>query len=303
MSIVFGYLLLAFGWSNIAPPPDKCAYKEKPDDITIHYLKGARFFEVSNCYLLLAPTETTESMPMIVLLHGLGDSAVGLARSSIVTKLRKEMAAGSFPGSYILIPHGERGYWTNWNGIVKLEEGTLLEITMPTGNGVHNYEDNMLLMVNETRQRLSPSKVALVGISMGGFGALSIGLRYPEIFSVLVAMSPTDMEIAVTEAPKSSLYTSIYGDPIHMPYVAALNPRELIIRGAGQDQILAWVYGTNEQKKFKHGAERLLQVAQVNGLKPEVRVIENGTHSFITTWGGETIDWWMALLYDFFKEE
>jgi len=287
---------LLLGVAKAVPNTESCAFIEgAPSDIAIHYSQKSGIENGSSqCFLVLRPKEEDRPLPMIVLLHGLGDSAVGLARSPIVERLRTDMENGTFPPVYVVIPEGERGYWTNW-----------LYAEQLNAEGDRLYEDRLLRMIQmaQTKYNVQADKVALVGISMGGFGALSIGLRHPQMFSAIVAMSPTDMEIAVRKQPDSMLYNQVYGSPISLSYVAAMNPRELILRGAGEEQLLAWVYGTAEPDKFKIGAERLKVAAEVNGLEPHIRVVPNGEHSFENTWGGETIDWWLGLLRQWYTVE
>jgi S-formylglutathione hydrolase FrmB len=287
------YSLFLFSWSTEGEPREYCYFLEgAPEDTSVHFLKDVVNESTDpRCYLVLHPSQDSDPLPMIVLLHGLGDSAEGLARSSIVKKLRIEMKRGRFPLSIIVIPEGQKGYWTNW---INAENSS---------SDVH-YEERLLQMISEAQQQypVLSDKVAIVGVSMGGFGALSIGLRHPDKFSAIVAMSPTDMEIAVQRQPENSLYTNIYGSPVDMSYVYSLNPKELLLQGAGKDQMIAWVYGTAEPDKFKLGAERLQQAAKSNGLNPQVRIIQGGGHSFTQTWGGETIDWWMGLVLEWFEK-
>ena len=242
----------------------------------------------STCSLLFPPPVQNTPLPLIVFLHGLGDSALEMAASPPLLWLQGQMGDGTFPMSYVLVLEGEKGYWTDWlDGAVE-----------------HTYEQLVLDTVEEVVNGypIDVEKTAVVGVSMGGFGALSIGLRHPEVFSAMIALSPTDMELAVQAQPRRPLYTQIYGEPIHLPYVSARNPRELIIRGAGQGQLLAWVYGTAEPDKFRLGGERLQRVAEVNELYYQQRIVQGGTHSAATTWGEETTKWWGQLLSDWFAQ-
>ena len=93
----------------------------------------------------------------------------------------------------VLVPSGAWGYWTNW------------------ADGKRNYKDFLLDDVVGSVERIypisnHPSQRIIAGVSMGGFGALSIGLRHPEMFGAIVAFSATDLDIAIN-GPKPSPFT------------------------------------------------------------------------------------------------
>ena len=273
--MIFWLSVLIEAWASVG----ECSISSKVEAATVLS---------PTCSLLFPSPVQDRDLPLIVFLHGLGSSAGEMATSPAVVWLQEQMKEGRFPSSHLLVMEGEQGYWTDWLD----------------GRAEHRYEQRILEAVDEVvgNHPIAVEKIALVGISMGGFGALSVGLRHPDVFSAMVALSPTDMELAVQAQPTRSLYTQVYGDPIHLPYVAARNPRELIIRGAGQDQLLAWAYGTAEPDKFRVGAERLQCVAEVNELYYRQRIVQGGTHSAANTWGPETTKWWSTLLSDWFGQ-
>ncbi len=225
------------------------------------------------CYVLILPSDETDQM--IVFLHGLGDSAQNFARASIVQTVRQQMARGEIPPTILMIPEGERGYWLDWV------------------DGEHLYETWTLESISTVVDQYDVEHTSLVGVSMGGLGALSMGLRHPELVESMVAYSPTDLEIALEDYPTYSLYHNVFGTDFYTEYAYALNPRELILRGAGHNQNIAWVVGDSEQRKFTEGSERLVRAAESQGLAPSVRVVEGGEHSFEKTWSLESTQWWI----------
>jgi predicted esterase len=107
--------------------------------------------------------------------------------------------------SLILYLHGRGGYEGTFNdevlrGIVRLHgHGPL--VVFPAG-GVHGYWHNRaegkwedwvmkeVLPRVERRYGVDPHKIAIGGISMGGFGALDIALKHPGMFCAAAGDSP-----------------------------------------------------------------------------------------------------------------
>lgn len=229
----------------------------------------------SQCYVLLLPSNETNQM--IVFLHGLGDSAQNFSRASIVQTVWSKMQRGEIPPAILMIPEGERGYWLDWV------------------DGEHLYETWTINSIRTVVDHYDVEHTSLVGVSMGGLGALSLGLRHPTLIESMVAYSATDLEIALEDYPDYPLYHSVFGEEMYDAYAHALNPRELVLRGAGQQQNIAWIVGDSEQRKFTEGAERLWIASTSQGLSPQRRVVPGGNHSFDTTWNAESTEWWVDL--------
>ena len=198
----------------------------------------------TQCYVLILPDEPTDDM--IVFLHGLGDKAQNFARTSIVSTVRQAMKSGEIDPAIILIPDGDRGYWMDWI------------------DGTHLYETWTLDTIEATAEHYDVSNMSVVGVSMGGYAALSIGLRHPELFHSIVAYSPTDLESALQKSPFLPVYHNMFGADIYREYAYAMNPK-LILREAGRHQSIYWIVGDQEQDKFWQGSHRLetAMVAQV----------------------------------------
>ena len=227
----------------------------------------------TQCYVLILPDEPTDDM--IVFLHGLGDKAQNFARTSIVSTVRQAMKSGEIDPAIILIPDGDRGYWMDWI------------------DGTHLYETWTLDTIEATAEHYDVSNMSVVGVSMGGYAALSIGLRHPELFHSIVAYSPTDLEIALQKSPFLPVYHNMFGADIYREYAYAMNPRELILRGAGRHQSIYWIVGDQEQDKFWQGSHRLETAMVAQGLEPNIHVVTGGDHSFQNTWTVASTKWWI----------
>lgn len=150
--------------------------------------KRMRYAEVASpamgrpmSYALYTPPGWTrgEALPMFVFLHGGGDAVDCLDKEGITAWLDAQMQAGKVPRATFAVPQGDQGFWANW------------------ADGTHRYQD---WVVDELLPRAAeelgapacPEGCHLIGISMGGNGALRLVLERPGHFaSVTVLSGPT----------------------------------------------------------------------------------------------------------------
>ena len=224
-------------------------------------------------------------LPLIVMLHGLGGEPMSFFElGEMGYRLRRAIARGILPPCIAVMPEGRDGYWSNWK------------------DGAHPYADLVTRHVlADARKRLpvrqTATHTALMGLSMGGFGALSIGLQHPEAYGVIIALSPTDMAYAVKAQPKRKTYTNVFGLPIDAAAVRRVNPYHLVRAGNGKGQRFLLSYGSREPRKFKQGTARLARAMKAARLKVAVQVVAGGRHGWASTWE-RSHPWWIAKLGD-----
>jgi S-formylglutathione hydrolase FrmB len=109
--------------------------------------------------------------PVLYLLHGLG----GSAGDWVSTRAHLADYAASYP-FIIVVPEGRDGWYTN--GAVPNEK-------------FESYFVEELIPDVERRFRAIASREgrAIAGLSMGGYGALKFGLKYPDRFAFAASMS------------------------------------------------------------------------------------------------------------------
>ena len=223
--------------------------------------------------------------PLLLMLHGLGDSDQNWSRGSVPRILQEAISLELLPEHIVLVPDGARGYW----------------VDNPSGS--RNYESWVFEALRDVESKFSlyqePAQRSIMGVSMGAWGALSIGLRHPEDFGQIIALSPTDIFIALQTGATNPLYTQAFGSPPNLHYVAARSPRELILRGAGTQQRIAIVIGTAEADKFAKGVERLTSICTIQKISFDVLKVHNGTHSWRSTWTESSFLWWMTWLGEY----
>ena len=236
-------------------------------------------------YLPEGGIQPGQKYPLLVLLHGLGEYPHGWLTLGGVHKLVDQLVKDSkMPAPILLLASGRNGYWTNW------------------ADGRHPYGDLVVRRYLDDVRRRYPiadraEQVGIAGCSMGGFGALSLGLQYPEHFGFVVALSPTDMEIALEVSPRRKLYRNIVG-PARKEHLAVqrINPRHLVLRGYGSPrQRFLMIYGAREGRKFGEGTERVAHAMRLRGLQVEVMRVAREGHGWKNAWE-KSHPWWVSAL-------
>ncbi len=140
-----------------------------------------------------------------------------------------------YPAIYLL--HGLTGHFDNWSDNTKLavySKNSEFIIVMPEGgNGWYTdsvskkdemYESYIVKeLIPEIEKKFRVKKAresrAIAGLSMGGYGALKFGVKYPEMFVVagsfsgaLRAAEWTEKELGVGFRPLLESIMSIYGE-------------------------------------------------------------------------------------------
>jgi enterochelin esterase-like enzyme len=116
-----------------------------------------------------------DSLALIVMLHGYGnDHATALVGMSPAQALALRVDGAALAPMAMVTVDGGNGYWNP-----------------------HPGDDPMSMVVDELvpfcqRKGLgvAPQKIGLMGISMGGYGALAIAERFPGLASAVAAISP-----------------------------------------------------------------------------------------------------------------
>lgn len=230
---------------------------------------------------LPAAAKGRRDLPLIVMLHGLGGTPRGmLAHGRLTERLDAAIASGLLPPCAAVIPEGRDGYWTNWL------------------DGEHPWADIITKRVLPAVQRRfpvakDPRKVVIMGPSMGGFGALSVGLANPKLFGVIVALSPTDMAFAIAATPMRDVYTNVFGVPANMAAVRRVNPYHLARAGKGAGQHILLAYGSKEPRKFNAGSARLARELRRRKRNIEVLIVKGGRHGWASTWA-QAHGFWLA---------
>jgi S-formylglutathione hydrolase FrmB len=220
---------LFFLFCFVAARPARAAGRAECDSIRSAILRRA----VNYC-VLLPPSydgEKTRRYPVLYFLHGLGDNeqmflhAGGL---NIPEDLWDQRRMGEY---LIATPAGDASFYIN------------------SRDGRSRYEDFLLqefLPYIEHRYRVSAGRRSrgIAGISMGGYGALRLAFRHPELFAAVSAQSAALME--------------------KLPAVSLTEPQQ-----TGRTRLLGHVFGSPPDPAFweRNSPLTLARTANLTGLK------------------------------------
>lgn len=121
------------------------------------------------------------------------------------------------------------------------------------------------------------------GASMGGFGALCLGLKHPEIFGVISSVMPGIHDEGSIAEMYPNTFRSVYGG--NKAYFQANSPWNLLQKNAdalrGRTAIRLWIGGADLEWRQERNARFH---AALNKLKieHEYRVIQGVAHAFLS---------------------
>ncbi len=217
--------------------------------------------------LYLPPGYTpSKPLPLVVFLHGSGDGPDALDRFGVTEALERGLA----PEAIIVSPQGDVGFWENWH------------------DGERPYRDWVLdeLLV-DVQARYStlpcPESCHVMGISMGGHGALSFLIHRPGYFATASAISPPLFDAQSVKEFYDSFWwglllpiEKIWGpyDPARVrrrdPFVQLRGPADT----EGARVLVAW--GLEEEPGMREGAEALAAHLSRGGISNRAMPFEGG---------------------------
>jgi enterochelin esterase-like enzyme len=139
---------------------------------------------------------------------------------------------------------------------------------------------------------------AIMGISIGGFAALKIALRHPDVFGAVGAHSsaifpddpkklPPEYEGQVGRALQQGL-AAVFGDPIDPAKWAAEMPMGLV-RNAGKDKFaklrIYFDAGSEDRYGFAKPNQELSKLMTEKGIEHTFRLVQGGGHA----WGSPSM--------------
>lgn len=162
-------------------------------------------------------------LPLVILLHGAGDDATSADRRVVTKALDAAIEAGEIPPFLMVMPEGELGFWVNWH------------------DESHHWKDWVLEEVVPDVQRRfptveGPQGLHVMGVSMGGAGAMQMWLGEPERFASATILSAPILNEADTRKflarfMPPAIVLAVFGPPGSDagvdPYTALAGPDDL----------------------------------------------------------------------------
>jgi enterochelin esterase-like enzyme len=212
----------------------------------------SRAMRVDMHYSVYTPPgfSTEERLPLVLFLHGGGDSEKSFDQHAIGARLDDAIERGSVPRVVVALPEGDLGFWTNWR------------------DGSRNYEDWVVRELLPHVQReyhtaRCPEGCHVMGVSMGGAGTLRFMFHHPELFAsagvISAPVMDTDAMLSFADDRLIKIFVPthrVWGTPTRAqvaredPFVAWRTAEDL-----GMRLFLAW--GERDRGMIVTGSERL----------------------------------------------
>lgn len=136
--------------------------------------------------------------PVAYYLHGLGGSETNWSRLGGLPTAADSLARLGRPELIVVMPDGDDSWYTTWNALGNAEacraDTTRREPAASYCVPWPHYDDyvahDLVARVDSTyRTRADRAHRAVAGLSMGGYGAVTLALRYPEVYAAAASHS------------------------------------------------------------------------------------------------------------------
>jgi len=235
--------------------------------------------------------ETKASFPVVYLLHGLGDDETSwLEYGQISQYADKAVKEKEIVPMIFVMPQGYRTYYVNdYKGSFLYQDMFVKELVP--------FIDSLFRTIPQKEKR------AVMGYSMGGFGAMILPLKHPELFGVSVPLSMsvrTDAQYKTEDASGwDEQWGRLFGEPGFKDseritdYYRQNSPFHLLAQMQPEIFKNLHIYMDNGDKEqtLCRSNEELHILMRNLGIPHEYRV-RNGGHSF---------EYWCSALPDAFR--
>jgi S-formylglutathione hydrolase FrmB len=198
-------------------------------------------------------TSPAKKYPVLYFLHGLFEDETRWSSRGQTDQIMNRMIAEGKIGEFIVaIPYGGTSFYTNTrDGSEKWEDAIVTEF-------IPMIESNYRVNATRTTRGIS-------GTSMGGYGALKIAMKHPDMFGSASAHSAVllqDLSAAKVSAGRlarfQALFNKIYGIDQDLTYWEANNPMTLAKDTKKLNGLkLYFDCGTEDDYGFDVGARQL----------------------------------------------
>ena len=216
-------------------------------------------------------------VPLVLFLHGGGDDPNAFDEVELGQALDAEVSAGRLPPFVLVLPDGEFGFWENWyDGSFRYADWVL---------------DDLLPYVYGTLPvRRCPDTCVVMGVSMGGHGALRFALRRPEVFDAVAAISApifnTDQMIDFgSRFVAKFLFQSrrVFG-PANEAERERIERDDLYLRWSSPEDVdgleLFFAWGSGDREGIISANESFTKHLDENGI-PHESIVYDGQHKWV----------------------
>ena len=165
--------------------------------------------------------------PVAYYLHGLWGAETDWVRQGRLDHTLDSLVAAGLPEMIVVLPDGDDGWYTTWNWIgdwsgcrraPPRHAGTAGSYCVPWLKYDEYIVRDLVARVDSAyRTQPTRDRRAIAGLSMGGYGAITLALAYPEVFAAAASHSGVLSPLA---GPRPAT-----ADSIRAPDIAALRAR------------------------------------------------------------------------------
>ncbi|HUF26981.1 MAG TPA: alpha/beta hydrolase family protein [Gemmatimonadaceae bacterium] len=207
--------------------------------------------------------------PVAYYLHGMWGSETDWTTQGHIAAVADSLAAAGVPEMIIVMPDGDNGYYTTWATPGDYEA---CRRQPPVREPPHSYcvrrphydeyvaFDVVRHVDSAHRTRAEPARRAVAGLSMGGYGAITLALRYPEIWSAAASHSGV-LSIALVGRAPDGAPQWLNADPDFEP-----------LWGADFWPLIAPVFGRDTADWWAREPARLASIAEARGRLPAMLI-------------------------------
>ena len=227
-----------------------------------------------------APENQNKRYPVIYLLHGLKGSSwdwlyIGRLPETMARRIRK----GDLSEVIAVSMNGGASYWTR----------QLDRVDRPGEDYARFLAIDLVAEVDRRFRTLRRRQYrSLVGLSMGGFGALSLGLLYPDRFGTVVSLSGA----LFRNVPSSkTAYLDVWGDPPQQAHFDRYSPYALASR-LSPEEGLPRIFigcGRGDHRRFRERAKAMHDRLTERAI-PHKYELGKGGHEW-SYWVGDSEGW------------
>jgi S-formylglutathione hydrolase FrmB len=215
-------------------------------------------------YVYLPPSygrDASRHYPVAYYLHGLSGAETDWLAKGSIDAVADSLFAHGTPETIIVLPDGDDGWYTTWVAPVAFQTcaDTLRNESASRYCVVQaRYDDyivhDVVAHVDASyRTRRERTSRGIAGLSMGGYGAMSIALRYPDVFGLAASHSGV----------LSPLYLGPH--PFAQPVQYAQNAQELQKAGGAFWSRYAMFWGSDVDRWRAADPARIAELAHGRG--------------------------------------
>ena len=238
--------------------------------------------------ILLPPsyeTDSSRTYPVVYFLHGLfnDDTSWAVDRyGSLPPQIEQMMVEKRVPEFLMVHPQGQNSFYTDSADGTRPFEKYLGE------DLIREIESNF-------RAKRDRKNRAIGGTSMGGFGALKLAMKHPDLFSSVLAGSPIvilgdDPTVYWSDQSNrfsqhlAGLFAGVFGDPFDREHWKRNSLENLARTSNLGDMRILMIYGTadryNERIPIEKGVRALEEILSNRGVDAELKIYEGEPHGW-----------------------